>query len=226
MSRSTSRLIILYTGQSGSGKTYLAEQFLGLYPRPVIVIDSMNEWGEYGRTYRDLTAMYQDVGRLLAGTIDERPPGDIFRLKAETIELAEAALHVAHSQQIPGSYIVDEAHRLAPSNQRSDLQRMVQTGRHASQSLIVTTQRPQDIHNHLPEEAVICCFRQSVRGAEHAARYLQNGLQADALQRLDQYEYVVGGRRSETLQRFGDPDGSVWSYNPETAKVEPVRDAP
>ena len=226
MSRSTTRIVLIFLGLTGSGKTYLAEQYLPTYPRPVLIIDVMDEWSEYGQSYRDVAAMYQDVAHYLA--TGEGPPGGIFVLKADRTDKAQAALEVADRERVPGTYVLDELHRHAPKNQDSPLLEMVRTGRHKNQSVVGITQRPQSVHTHAVEEGAVVCFRLSGRAADHAARYLGNGLDAEALQRLEKREYVLGGRAEGLPERvdLGDPDGSVWTYDPTTSEIVQRRETP
>lgn len=226
MSRSTERFVWAILGLTGSGKTFLAEKYLGGYPRPVFIIDVMNEWTEYGRPFARPHEMFADAAAWLASGATPAP-GGVYRLVADRTHKAERAFELADELQVPGTYICDELHRYAPSGKVTPFLEMIRTGRHASQSVVGITQRPQSVHNHAIEEAAIVSFRVSGRAAEHVEREMPPSVTASDLSSLGARQYRIGGNYAQ-LRRFldvGEDDGSVWTYEAdahEVVKVEPA----
>ena len=220
MSRSSTRFVWDLFGLTGSGKTYLAEQFLGAFPRPIIIPDTMDEWGEYGRSYENAEGLLRDVVAALNGEM-QWPPGGIFVLKPfGGMEKVHGLFRLAQKWRVPGTYICDELHRYAPSGKETAFLEMIRTGRHASQSVVGITQRPQGVHNHAVEEAGITAFQLSGRAAQYLTDdrtgYLPSCLDAQDLTDLLPQHYTLGGPRFDSLpfgESLGDADGSVWTYS-------------
>lgn len=219
MSRSTERFVWSVFGLTGTGKTFLVEQFLGAYPRPILIPDTMGEWTRYGATYENPEGMLRDVVAAINGEMGF-PPGGIYVLKPYDVETVDEFFGLAHQWKVPGTYICDEFHQYAPSGKTTPFLSMIRMGRHASQSIVGITQRPQGVHNHAVEESGITSFQVSGRAAQYLTDdtkgYLPMHLEAQHLQNLSDREYILGGPRIDQLPfrvNLGDADGSVWRYN-------------
>lgn len=227
MSRSTSRFVWFLFGLTGTGKTYLAEQFLGAYKRPVIVPDTMAEFGDYGTTYTDPQHLLLDVVEAVNG--GQWAPGGIYVLQPYETKTVNMLFDLAHKWRVPGTYICDELHQYAPSGRATPFLEMIRMGRHASQSIVGITQRPQGVHNHGVEEAGITCFQVSGRAAQYltdpTTGYMPEPVKAEDLKALDNRQYMLGGSRFSALpfgQNLGDADGSVWRYDADQHATEKV----
>lgn len=232
MSRSTERFVWSVFGLTGTGKTYLVEQFLGAYPRPILIPDTMGEWTRYGATYENPEGMLRDVVAAITGEMGF-PPGGIYVLKPYDVETVNEFFGLAHQWRVPGTYICDEFHQYAPSGKTTPFLSMIRMGRHASQSIIGITQRPQGVHNHAVEESGIACFQVSGRAAQYLTDsktgYMPEKLGTIRLKSIGDRKYILGGPRIEQIpfrESLGDPDGSVWMYNAEEHVTERVHQPP
>jgi hypothetical protein len=229
MSRSTTRFVWFLLGLTGTGKTFLAEQYLGAYQRPIIIPDTMGEWQDYGRVYEDPERLLIDATEALNGA--GFPPGGIFVLRPFDTSTVHRLFELAHQWRVPGTFVCDEVHQYAPSGKETAFLEMIRMGRHASQSVVGITQRPQGIHNHAVEEAALTSFALSGRAAQYVTDdrhgYMPRDLTPEKLRKLPEQHYVLGGRFEQLPfgESLGDPDGSVWRYyapEHETRQVDPA----
>ncbi len=134
-------------GRSGSGKSYLAQKIIALYPR-VIIFDSLYEYSETGEIQHD----FEGFSEFMLKHENEQSFRTVVQFGVENShqnEEFEQMLRVAYYRGRCAIFI-DEVQNFSTVHIIPEwLRQVVLTGRHQEIALIFTTQRPGELHKTL-----------------------------------------------------------------------------
>lgn len=146
--------LLIVIGRKGSGKTHLVKTELIYQFDPVIVFDTLEEYGDFSGL-----AVADNIPDLL----DLIEIGENIRIPADTIEF-EDVCYILLTAKKPYTLLVDEFHILYENHMSfkkdfPSFRTLILTANHNNVNTILTTQRPI----HLPKEAmsqadVLYCF--------------------------------------------------------------------
>jgi len=186
-------------GQRGSGKSDLGKAISRLYPR-LFAIDITSEW-ECGRDDLDLVTDSFDVAaRFLEETIGEKQFRMAFQFDIDTASDTQrktfnALLRTLYKRgTITGEnlcLLIEEVHfYCSPATIEEWLFKMVTVGRHANVPMIVSSQRPAQVHKSITSAAPNKFIGQLDDGRD--LKYFREiiGDLADEIPKLDKYDFI------------------------------------
>lgn len=150
------RFIVTIIGKAGSGKTDLTRALLPACPRPVLIIDTMNEFAD--------GLQFDSSAQLARYIINERPNlSGIYTLNCTSDEDAELFFRLAAVSKAEATIVVDEASKFCTPNKIDEhLNASIQYGRHWRQNLVFNARRPAEINRNLTAQSdVLISFRQT-----------------------------------------------------------------
>jgi hypothetical protein len=186
-----SRFIKVVFGRAGFGKTTLIVELIPYLPRPVFILDTMNEFSN-GLILRST--------RALAKYLHERRRNDsgVYILKSESEADSEQFFRIFPAVKEPCSIVVDEVSKFSsPSYINPHLKEVINYGRHWSQNLIMAARRTAEVHRDVTAQAdVIVSFRQTERRDIQKMGELFS--ETELLPGLQKGEFVVIGEPEKT----------------------------
>lgn len=150
------RFIITVIGRAGAGKSTLIRRMIYYcLPRPVFVIDSMDEYS-MGLSFESsaLMAHYIAAGRPNVS--------GVYVAKVSDDDDANLFWHFIERLKEPCTIVVDEASKYCnPYTIHDSLKRLISYGRHWNASLILAARRPSELHRDVTAQSnAIVSFRQ------------------------------------------------------------------
>lgn len=191
------RFIVTVLGKAGSGKTYLIRQILPALPRPVMILDTMNEFSD--------GLIFTEAEQLRRYIVERRPNATgVYVLKATSDEDANGFFRLVVASQAPMTVIIDEADKYAtPYSIHDDLSKTIKYGRHWRQNLIFAARRPAELNRNVTAQSdVLVSFRQTEPRDIKALRDVYSD--AERLSSLDagRHEFMILGDGAEDLPFF------------------------
>lgn len=220
MSTSATRDVLLAQGPTDSGKTYLLEQLLGAYDRPVIAVDATGEWAAHGQALDGVADLRQ---HLITRLEEGRPPDPILSIPDHS---AEQLFRVVREWELGCTLLLDEVDLYMPNSGKTneDLLWLVKRGRHvqgpdsdAAVSIVAGCHAGQDVDRQLVRMAAHVCFQQTeARAVGRVSKYLDE--RVDVTQ-LGEYQYVCGRRADRVDLPIGKAGAGIWRYDPDRGGV-------
>lgn len=182
------RFLTTIVGKAGSGKSHLIKEILPSLPRPVLMLDTLNE---YADGLQFATAM-----ELRDYLVSGRPNASgIYILNATTDADCELFFRILTVSKAPMSVVVDETDLFCTSHSIwDDLQRSIRYGRHWRQNLVCAARRCADLNNAIVSQSdAIISFKQTL--PRDIATLKKSYPEADRLADLDsdRYEFLALG---------------------------------
>jgi hypothetical protein len=185
------RFIAVIFGRAGFGKTYLIKQLLPLMPRPVFILDTMNEFSE-GLIFTNAQSLLTFV------KYGGRNDSGVYILKSDDDADSDLFFHLFPTVKEPATIVVDEVSKFCnPNFINEDLKRIINYGRHWSQNLVMAARRSAEVHRDVTAQAdVIVSFRQTERRDITKMSEVFN--EAERLPELEKGQFVVIGDPERT----------------------------
>lgn len=181
--------VVTILGKRGSGKTTLGRKIQSVYPR-LVIFDRLHE---YECEENEEVETFDAFAEKIKWSLDQEQFKIVFRFDIEADNHDEVFNHALRVLYYRGSccVVVEEVHNFASTHFLPQwFREILLTGRHRELSLILTSQRPAEIHKTLlSQSAHIFC------GSMHESndlRYLSSfmGDDAEKLPHLPQFRFL------------------------------------
>lgn len=220
---------VFVAGNSGTGKTTMAERaILAQYHRQIIV-DLTGEW----RGKVDAEALTVEELKTAVRTLARQ--GSRWRVSIsldpdEFPELVQWLVPVPRIDQSPirrlrgAVLLVDEVDLLAPQGTASrPVRTLYRRSRHAGLSIVSTTQRPENVSREVSAQSThaACLYLSEPRGVEYMAKLMR----WDKRQIAAWQAWVTKHRHGGEFRNLNSGQAWYWSENPrQLAPADQVRD--
>lgn len=180
--------MMVILGRQGSGKTYLTRSLVPHLPKPVIILDTMNEFTE--------GLQFLSVHHFADFILDEKQNSTgVYIVNVKTQGEAEQFLELVKEMKMEATVILDEASKFSnPHNIDNSFKELISYGRHYSVNIIATARRSTELHRDVTSQAdVILSFKQTEKVDVDRLRSVHSGAEVVTTLDLDAHEYAVFG---------------------------------
>lgn len=180
------RFIAAIFGRAGYGKTTFINEVLPVLPRPIFIIDTMNEFNE-GLVFYSAAHLVEFLRE--NGRNDSR----VYTVKTDSETDAALFFSIFPAVRKSATIVIDEVSKFCSPNSIDDnLKQIINYGRHWNQSLVMAARRSAEVHRDVTAQAdVTISFRQTESRDIAKMRELYDG--ADELATLERGEFVAIG---------------------------------
>jgi Cdc6-like AAA superfamily ATPase len=182
------RFIATVLGKAGSGKTYLIRSVFPRLPRPVFVLDTLNEF--------DMGVQFQTSDEIVDFLMEGRPNrSGVYVLNTQTDEDSEALFSLVATMRVPCTLVVDEVDLFCNPHQiNADLRDLIRYGRHWKVNLLFAARRAAEVNRNVTAQSdVLISFRQTETRDIQSLKLAYS--EAERLPELqpDSFEFIVFG---------------------------------